>query len=77
MILVGGVRRLAEMDKVLSEGKVDFFSMSRPFIREPFLVSRLKSGKVTEASCISCNRCFAAICNGLPLRCYFDGLPAK
>jgi len=74
LILVGGVRTLGEMEKVLSESKADFLSMSRPFIREPFLAKRMKQGKTKEASCISCNKCFAAVFNGLPLRCYVDGL---
>ena len=75
IILVGGVRTLKEMEKVLSESKADFLSMSRPFIREPFLVKHMKQGKIKEASCISCNKCFAAVFNGLPLRCYVGGLP--
>ncbi len=49
--------------------------MSRPFIREPFLAKRMKQGKTKEAACISCNKCFAAVFNELPLRCYVDGLP--
>ena len=75
LILVGGVRTLEEMEKVLSGLKADFLSMSRPFIREPFLAKRMKQGKTKEASCISCNKCFAAVFNGLPVRCYTDGLP--
>lgn len=75
LILVGGVRTLGEMEQVLSGLKADFLSMSRPFIREPFLVKRMIQGKTTKASCISCNKCFAAVFNGLPLRCYADGLP--
>ena len=75
LILVGGVRTLEEMNEVLLTQKADFLSMSRPFIREPFLAKRMKQGKTKEASCISCNKCFAAVFNGLPLRCYVDGLP--
>jgi 2,4-dienoyl-CoA reductase-like NADH-dependent reductase (Old Yellow Enzyme family) len=75
LILVGGVRSLSEMEKVLSESKADFLSMSRPFIREPFLAKRIRQGKIKEASCISCNKCFAAVFNGYPLRCYVEGLP--
>jgi 2,4-dienoyl-CoA reductase-like NADH-dependent reductase (Old Yellow Enzyme family) len=70
LILVGGVRRLSEMEKVLAEKKADFLSMSRPLIREPFLPRHLRTGKTDEAACISCNKCFAAVYNGLPLRCY-------
>ncbi len=75
LILVGGVRTLAEMEKVLSESKADLVSMSRPFVREPFLAKRMREGKTKEAACISCNKCFAAVFQGLPLRCYADGLP--
>jgi 2,4-dienoyl-CoA reductase-like NADH-dependent reductase (Old Yellow Enzyme family) len=75
LILVGGVRTLEEMEKVLSQSKADFLSMSRPFIREPFLAKHMRQGKTKETSCISCNRCFAAVFNGLPLRCYAGGLP--
>jgi 2,4-dienoyl-CoA reductase-like NADH-dependent reductase (Old Yellow Enzyme family) len=73
LILVGGVRRLSEMERVLSEGKADFLSLSRPFVREPFLARRMKEGKVKEAACTSCNLCFAAVFNGMPLRCYANG----
>jgi 2,4-dienoyl-CoA reductase-like NADH-dependent reductase (Old Yellow Enzyme family) len=76
LTLVGGVRRLAEMDRVVSEKRVDFLSMSRPLIREPFLPKRLKSGETQAAACISCNRCFAAVFKGFPLRCYAGGLPS-
>jgi 2,4-dienoyl-CoA reductase-like NADH-dependent reductase (Old Yellow Enzyme family) len=75
LILAGGVRGIAEMERVLSENRADFLSMSRPLIREPFLPERLKSGETEAASCISCNKCFAAVSKGLPLRCYVDGLP--
>jgi len=76
LILVGGVRRLSEMEEVLAAKKADFISMSRPFVREPFLAPRLRSGKSESAACVSCNKCFAAVFNGLPLRCYAKGLPA-
>ena len=53
----------------------DMISMSRPFIREPSLVRKFSEGKSTEASCISCNKCFAAMFNEIPVRCYQKGLP--
>jgi len=77
LILVGGVRRVAEMERVLSENRADFLSLSRPLIREPFLPKRLKSGESEAAACVSCNKCYAAIFNGLPLRCYAGGLPSR
>ena len=75
LMLVGAVRNLNEMEEVVRNGKADFVSMSRPLIREPFLVKRLREGKAEAAACISCNKCFAAIFNNIPLRCYVDGLP--
>ena len=73
LILVGGIRRLTEMEDILAEKEADFLSMSRPLIREPFLPRRMRTGKTDEAACISCNKCFAAVYNGLPLRCYVSG----
>ncbi|MCF8082483.1 MAG: NADH:flavin oxidoreductase [Deltaproteobacteria bacterium] len=75
LMLVGGVRRLSQMEKLVAEGYPDLISMSRPFIREPYLVKRFKEGKAKEAACISCNKCFAAVANNLPVRCYVNGLP--
>ena len=45
------------------------------FVREPFLLEKSRKGDSAEASCISCNMCFAAVFNDLPLRCYRRGLP--
>lgn len=75
LMLVGGVRRLSHMAELVERNYTDLVSMSRPFIREPLLVKRFREGKADEASCISCNKCFAAVVNDLPLRCYVDGLP--
>jgi len=75
LMLVGGVRRLSQMEELVEGKYADLISMSRPFIREPFLVKRFREGTADEASCISCNKCFAAIANNLPVRCYVDGLP--
>ena len=75
LFLVGGMRRVAHMEDVLEQGYADYISMSRPFVREPFLVKRFREGKQDEAACISCNNCMAALLKGLPLRCYVDGLP--
>lgn len=75
LILVGAVRTLKEMEEIVNNREADLISMSRPLIREPYLIKRLREGRVEKASCISCNKCFAAIFNNLPVRCYIDGLP--
>jgi 2,4-dienoyl-CoA reductase-like NADH-dependent reductase (Old Yellow Enzyme family) len=75
LILVGGMRKLETMEEVVSAGSADLISMSRPFIREPLLVKKFREGKSTEASCISCNMCSAAMFNEIPVRCYQKGIP--
>jgi 2,4-dienoyl-CoA reductase-like NADH-dependent reductase (Old Yellow Enzyme family) len=77
LFLVGGNRRLEQMEKVIENGQADAISMCRPFIREPFLVKRFREGKATQAACISCNKCVGAIVNDMPVKCYTGGLPKK
>jgi 2,4-dienoyl-CoA reductase-like NADH-dependent reductase (Old Yellow Enzyme family) len=55
---LGGLRSFSVMEKIIEQGKADFISMSRPFIREPSLVKQFRSEKAESAACISCNKCF-------------------
>jgi 2,4-dienoyl-CoA reductase-like NADH-dependent reductase (Old Yellow Enzyme family) len=57
VILVGGMRRVATIDEIISTGRADFVSMARPFIREPDLAVRLARGGQTSPACVSCNIC--------------------
>jgi 2,4-dienoyl-CoA reductase-like NADH-dependent reductase (Old Yellow Enzyme family) len=77
LILVGGLRNKVMMEDILEKNHADFISMSRPFIREPFLVKNFKEGKQDRASCVSCNRCLAAVPNDLPVRCYTNKFPGE
>ncbi|CAB1058067.1 hypothetical protein D1BOALGB6SA_2823 [Olavius sp. associated proteobacterium Delta 1] len=70
LMLVGGLRTVSHMEYVLENNYADFISMSRPFIREPFLVNKIKEGKLDKVSCVSCNRCLAAVPNEIPVYCY-------
>lgn len=76
LILVGGLRSVAVMNDVLKQNHADFVSLSRPFLREPNLVKKIQEKKTDCAACVSCNRCFAAIANELPILCYYHGYPA-
>lgn len=58
VICVGGIRSREVMESIISTKKADMVSMSRPFIREPDLVERLRKGLTEKASCISCNQCW-------------------
>ena len=64
LILVGGIRSLAVAKRLVNGGVCDFISMSRPFIREPGLVNRWKSGDRQPAACISDNLCYGPIRKG-------------
>jgi len=76
LLLVGGLRNLRHMEDLLENGWADCISMSRPFIREPYLVKRFREGSAEASSCVSCNRCLAAVNNNMPLRCYYKGFPS-
>lgn len=55
IILVGGVRTLAEMERALDAG-LSMVAMSRPFICQPDVLQRLQAGE--SALCIGCFGCF-------------------
>ena len=58
IMAVGGFRSLEVINKAVFENGIDYISMARPFIREPFLIRRWKEGDLSPARCISCNGCF-------------------
>lgn len=59
VISVEGWRNPLAIVKALE--KIDAVSMSRPFIREPDLVNRWLDGDLSQAQCISCNKCLDLI----------------
>jgi 2,4-dienoyl-CoA reductase-like NADH-dependent reductase (Old Yellow Enzyme family) len=69
LILVGGIRSLDVANRLVDEGVADYISMSRPFIRDPDLINRWKTGDLLEAECISCNNCFEQIKQGKGVSC--------
>ncbi len=75
LFVVGGLRKVEEMKDVLEKQLTDCISMSRPFIREPFIVKKIREEKTDAVACVSCNRCFAAIAHNIPVQCYNKGLP--
>jgi len=55
---LGGVRTLAVAERLVREGRADLVSLSRPLIRDPFLVKHFREGLTSKSECISCNACF-------------------
>jgi 2,4-dienoyl-CoA reductase-like NADH-dependent reductase (Old Yellow Enzyme family) len=58
LMVVGGVRTLDDMTIMLDAG-IDMVSISRPFISEPDLITKLVNGQ-EKARCVSCNKCIQA-----------------
>jgi 2,4-dienoyl-CoA reductase-like NADH-dependent reductase (Old Yellow Enzyme family) len=69
IMLVGGMRSLDTMESVLASGAADYFSMSRPLIREPDLPKRWAAGDRRRAKCVSCSGCFGPARTGEGIRC--------
>lgn len=57
LIVVGGMRRLTEIQPVVEKGIADAVSMCRPFIMDQHIVKKFRLGLVETSDCISCNRC--------------------
>ena len=72
VILVGGIRSFELSERIVMEGSADYISMSRPFIREPALINRWKSGDLRRATCISVNKCFGPAMKGEGIYCVVD-----
>jgi 2,4-dienoyl-CoA reductase-like NADH-dependent reductase (Old Yellow Enzyme family) len=69
LILVGGNRSFNVCEDIVNQGVADYISMSRPFIREPDLVERWKSGDRSKSRCLSDNQCFGPAMAGEGIYC--------
>jgi 2,4-dienoyl-CoA reductase-like NADH-dependent reductase (Old Yellow Enzyme family) len=49
---------LAVAERIVREGRADLVSLSRPLIRDPFLVKHFRAGLAAKSECLSCNKCF-------------------
>ncbi|MFH0787763.1 MAG: NADH:flavin oxidoreductase [Pseudomonadota bacterium] len=72
LMLVGGIRSLSVAERIINQGFVDYLSMSRPFIREPGLIRRWKSGDRRQAFCLSDNQCFGPAMAGEGIYCVVE-----
>ncbi len=77
LILVGGVRSLQLAEKLYEKGYADYFSMSRPLIREPGLVARWASGDLAKATCLSDNLCRGPLMEGEGIYCVVEKKKGK
>jgi 2,4-dienoyl-CoA reductase-like NADH-dependent reductase (Old Yellow Enzyme family) len=56
LAVCGGLRRFQQMEEIVKDGTVQVVSLSRPFLRQPDLVEKLKQEGV-DAECIHCGLC--------------------
>ncbi len=73
VIVVGGIRRLSDIEDIIINNRSDFVSLCRPFIIEPNIVRKLKSGEQVESRCINCGYCLFGVMSN-SLRCYYGKL---
>ncbi|MDQ7778759.1 MAG: NADH:flavin oxidoreductase [Planctomycetota bacterium] len=66
--LVGGIRSLETMERLVGETGVDLVSVARPLIRDPALPKKLAKGTVKVSSCKSCSECLKH--GDEPIRCW-------
>lgn len=76
VIVIGGIRRLKDIENIISEHKADYVSMCRPFIIEPSIVNKFESGAQVESKCINCGYCVFGV-TGNKLRCYHGKINIK
>lgn len=58
VILTGGNKDIDIMERLFKPGKIDFFGIARPLIRQPELPNLwLDKGADSECTCVSCNEC--------------------
>jgi 2,4-dienoyl-CoA reductase-like NADH-dependent reductase (Old Yellow Enzyme family) len=68
--LVGGIRSFDVAEETVQTGGADYIAMCRPFIFEPHLVNRWKSGDRTKSKCLSDNLCFGPAYKGVGMWCH-------
>ena len=72
LILVGGNRSYETAQQIVDNDIADYISLCRPFIREPGLINRWRSGDLAKSACLSDNKCFGPIMAGKGLYCIMD-----
>lgn len=70
VISVGGFRSGKEINQAIRDEGIDFVSMSRPFIAEPDLVTRLRNGNNFQSKCNNCNYCAIMCDTPFETKCY-------
>jgi 2,4-dienoyl-CoA reductase-like NADH-dependent reductase (Old Yellow Enzyme family) len=63
LVLLGGVKSLATIDRALGEG-FELVGMGRALLHDPALPRKLERGEATASGCVPCNECIAEMDRG-------------
>jgi 2,4-dienoyl-CoA reductase-like NADH-dependent reductase (Old Yellow Enzyme family) len=72
IILVGGIRSFSVAERLVNDHMADYISMCRPFIREPGLINRWRSGDLRKATCLSDSKCLRPALAGKGIYCVVE-----
>jgi 2,4-dienoyl-CoA reductase-like NADH-dependent reductase (Old Yellow Enzyme family) len=73
IIVVGGIRKLRDIEQIIGGNMADYIAMSRPFIIEPDIVNKFRTQSQTKSECISCGYCIVAL-EEMPAQCFYGQL---
>ncbi|HAX72429.1 MAG TPA: oxidoreductase [Firmicutes bacterium] len=71
VIMVGGIRSIAYINKIYETTKIKYFSIARPLICERDLINKWIQNPDQRARCVSCGNCFGQI-NGVRYACILE-----
>ena len=72
LILVGGIRSFHVAEQLVNNHVADYIALCRPFIREPGLINRWRSGDQRKATCLSDLKCFRPALGGKGVYCVVE-----
>jgi len=74
VIVVGGIRKLNDIEQIIGRNMADYVSMARPFISEPDIVNKFKAERQVSSECLECGHCILAL-EELPVECFYGEVP--
>jgi len=75
VIVVGGIRKIDDINMILATDSADYVSMGRPFIIEPDIVESFKKEAHAKSGCINCGYCLIATNNpAAEVKCFYGKL---
>jgi 2,4-dienoyl-CoA reductase-like NADH-dependent reductase (Old Yellow Enzyme family) len=70
VIVVGGIRKIDDINAILASGAAEYVSMGRPFIIEPDIVNRFRNEAHAKSECINCGFCIVSAAS-TDVRCFY------